>query len=90
MVVHYDDIILERCLLRQGTLYGILDGLNTIEDGNNDRSLYIEILFVEVNILILSSIHQCAHLTQMSRTGLFHFNLHLTIGRIHVVELFLA
>ena len=87
MVVHHDDIILEVRLLRQGTLDGIADGLGTVEDWNNDGSLHIELLLIEVNVLILSCIDQCTNLSEMGRTGLFHLHLDLAIGRIHVVEL---
>ena len=90
MVIHHDDIILERGLLRQGALYSILDGLGTIEDGNDNGSLDVELLLVEVNLLILSGIHQCTHFTQMGRTCLLHLDLYFTIGRIYVIKLFLT
>ena len=90
MVIHHYDVILERSLLRQGTLDSILDGLGTIEDGNDNGSLNVELLLAEVNLLILSSIHQCTYLAQMGRTGLLHLDLHLAIGWINVIKLFLT
>ena len=87
MIIDYDNIILEVCFLRQGTLHCIFNGFRTIENGNNNGSLHLEILFVEVNLQIVARIHQCTDFTQMGSAGLFHLYLHLTIGRIHVIKL---
>ena len=50
MVVNDDDVEREFCLLRQGTLDSISDGLLTVEDRDDNRGLYFEFLLVEVNL----------------------------------------
>ena len=87
MIVNHNDIILEIRFLRQRTFYGILDGLLAVKDWNNDGGLHLEFLLIEIDILILTGINQRPYLTKMGCTGLLHLYLHLTIGRIHIVEL---
>ena len=87
MVIHHDDVIFERCLLRQRTLHRITDGLGAVVDGDDHRGLHVELLFVEVYLAILRGVYQRLHLAQMGRTGLFHLYLHVAVGGIHIVKL---
>ena len=52
VVVHYNDVEGKTGLLLQRTLHGIGNGLLTIVDRNDDRSLHSEVLLVEVGLLI--------------------------------------
>ena len=88
MVIHHDDVIFERGLLRQSTLHRITNRLGTIVDRNDHRSLHVKFLFVEVYLAIQGGVYQRLYFTQMRRTGLFHLYLHLAVRRIHIIKLF--
>ena len=87
VVVHHDDIIFEVCLLREGRVDGIADGLLAVVDGDDDRCLDVELLFVEVRPTVVRGIDLCADLRQVGGGGMFHLYLHLAVAGVHVVEL---
>ena len=90
VVVDDDDVVGERCLLGKCTLHGIANGLGPIKDWNDHRGLGREILLVEIDVSIGCGVDKCAECIEMSRAGAFHFNLHIAVARIYVVELPLA
>ena len=90
MVVDNDDIKLERSLLRQSRAYSIGNGASTIEDRNDDRSLILKVLLIEVGSFVGVSIYQRSYLVEMTCGSLLHLHLHLTILRINIVELLFA
>ena len=90
MVIHHDDVELETGLLLKGTVHGVADGLLTVIDGDNDGGLDIELLFVEVRTTVVGGINLGTDLREMSRGGMFHLYLYLTVTGIDVVELFHA
>ena len=76
--------------MRQRAFYGISYSLFAVEDGNNDTGLAVELLFVEVDMTIISGVHQCSQCSQMGRGHLLHLHLHLAVARIYIVKLLLA
>ena len=87
VIVDYDDIVFEAGFLRKGTLHRVLHRLDTVEHRDDHRGLHLKLLFVEIHRTILVGVNQRLHLTQMGCAGLFHLYLHLTVARIHIVEL---
>ena len=90
MIVDHDDVELEIGFLAQRTLHGIRDGLLSVENRNDHRSLVEEILFAEIRLAIKAGIDECSHLVEMLRANLFHLYLYLSVARVHIVELLLA
>ena len=90
MIVHHNHVKLEIRFLRQGTLHGIGDGLLSVKHRNHHRSLVFKLLFIEIRQTVVAGIHQGTHLVKMLGTSLFHFNLHLTVSRVHIVKLLFA
>ena len=87
MVVHNNHIERERGFLPQSTLHGISNGLRPVEDGNHHRGLHSELLLAEVDGLTFARIHQSSYRRQMACGHTFHLYLHLTVARVHIVEL---
>ena len=90
MIVDHDDVELEIGFLAQRTLHGIRDGLLSVENRDDHRSLVEEFLFAEIRLAIKAGIDECPHLVEMLRASLFHLYLHLSVARVHIVELLLA
>ena len=90
MVVDHDDVERKLCPLRQRTLYGVANGLCTVEDGNHHRCLNGKILLVEVDVGIRSGVNQRMYCFQMLRARRLHLDLHVAVAWVHIVELPLA
>ena len=90
MIVDHDDVELEIGFLAQRTLHGIRDGLLSVENRDDHRSLVEEFLFAEIRLAIKTGIDEGSHLVEMLRASLFHLYLHLSVARVHIVELLLA
>ena len=90
MIVDHDDVELEIGFLAQRTLHGIRDGLLSVENWDDHRSLVEEFLFAEIRLAIKTGIDEGSHLVEMLRASLFHLYLHLSVARVHIVELLLA
>ena len=89
VVIYYNNVKGEGGFLRQSALYGIGNRFLTVKDRDDNRCLYLELLFVEVGHDIISRAHQCSYLLEMCRNGLFHLYLHIAVGGVHIVELLL-
>ena len=90
VVINDDDIEGEGCLLRKGALYGVLDSAHTVVDGNDDRGLHGERLLVEINVGVVRGVDKGIDGLQMLCSHLLALYLHLTIGRVDIVELFFS
>ena len=90
VIVHHDHIKLEVGFLAESTLHGIGDGLLTVEHRDDHGSLVFKLLFVEVGLAIEVGIHQGTHFLQMLGASLLHLYLHLSVARVHIIELLLA
>ena len=90
MIVDHDDVELEIGFLAQRTLHGIRDGLLSVENWDDHRSLVEEFLFAEIRLAIKAGIDEGSHLVEVLRASLFHLYLHLSVARVHIVELLLA
>ena len=87
VVVDHNDIILEARFLAEGRVHGIANGLLAVEDGDDDRSLHIELLFVEIGATVIRGVNLCPDLLQVGGGGLLHLDLHLAVAGVHVIEL---
>ena len=90
MIVDHDDVELEIGFLAQRTFHGIRDGLLSVENWNDHRSLVEEFLFAEIRLAIKTGIDEGSHLVEVLCASLLHLYLHLSVARVHIVELFLA
>ena len=90
VVVHHNNVELEFRLLTQCAVHRVADGLLAVVNGNNHRSLYVELLLVEVGCAIERWVDLCSDCGQMSRSGMLHLYLYLAVARVHVVKLLLA
>ena len=87
MIIHHYDIVFEVSFLAQSTVDGIENGLLAIEYRNHHRGLDVEVLLVEIRTTIERRIDLGTNLSQMGSGSILHFDLHLTVPRIHIVEL---
>ena len=88
MVVHHDDIIFEGRVLPQCRVHGVGYCLLAVEYRYDDRSLYAELLFVEVGAFIFRCIHERADTLKVMGHGVLHLFLYFAVARVHIVELF--
>ena len=65
MIVDHDDVELEIGFLAQRTLHGIRDGLLSVENWDDHRSLVEEFLFAEIRLAIKTGIDEGSHLVEM-------------------------
>ena len=87
MIVHHNDVILERSLLRQCAVNGVTYCLFAVAHGNDDRSLHVEVLLVKVGLGVICSVNQRPHGLKMGSNGTLHLYLHLAVGRVYIVKL---
>ena len=90
MIVDHDDVELEIGFLAQRTFHGIRDGLLSVENRNDHRSLVEEFLFAEIRLAIKTGIDESPHLVEVLCASLLHLYLYLSVARVHIVELLLA
>ena len=90
VIVHHYYIEREGCLLFQHRAYRIGDCRTAVQDGDNHRCLNRELPCRQVYRGVFAWGQPCTYCLEMIRTHLFHLNLHLTLRRIHIVELFFA
>ena len=87
VIIDHNDIELEVGLLPECTAYGIEDGLLAVIDWDDDRSLDLEVLFVEIWSAIERRVYLGSDGSQMGSGGMLHLYLYLAVAGIHVVEL---
>ena len=87
MVVDNDDVELEVALLAEGRLNGVGYGLDAVEDGNHDRCLVLKLLLFEVGVEIFGGVYDGTNGVEVTCHSLLHLDLHLTVARVHIVEL---
>ena len=88
MIVYYDNIIPKTGLLEESAFHRVCNGLLPVEHGYDNRSLIEKLLLGKIWLTIVSGIYQRANLLQVTSRHLLHFQLHVAIAWIHVVELF--
>ena len=87
VVVNHNHVKLERSLLRQRAVNGVTDCLLAVAHRNYHSSLDVEILFVKIWFGIIRRVNQRPYCFQVCRYGLFHFHLHVAVGRVYIVKL---
>ena len=87
VIIHHNDIKIEVSLLAKSTIDGIHDGLLAVVDRYHHRSLNVKVLLVQVRTPIERGINLCPNLCQVGRGGMLHFNLHLAVAGVHIIEL---
>ena len=87
MIVHDDNIEGEISLLRERRHDRITHRLLTVEDRDDYRSLYRKRLFIEIRLLVMCRVHQCADRRKVLGCYTLHLYLGLTVARVHIVEL---
>ena len=90
MVVNNQYIESKRSLLLEHRCYCIGNGRFTVENRNDNRSLNRKIAGRKVNCIIFAWRQPGTHLFEMMGTHQFHLYLHVTLRRVHIVELFLT
>ena len=87
MVVDDDDIIGKRGLLCESRTDCVADGSYPVSYGDDDRSFCVERDSVEVDVCEVIRVEVSADSFEMFRTDAFHFDLHIPVSRVDIVEL---
>ena len=87
VVVHHNNIKVKRSLLSQSAVHSISDGTYPVSDRNNDTGLHVKLCCLFGNVIDFVARHESFHSFQVVGADLFHFDLHLTLCRIHIVKL---
>ena len=90
MVIHHNDIILERSLLCESRLNSIGYGLGTITYRYDDRCLVFELCPFQIYIRYSIGRDVCTDTFQVLGTNLLHLYLHFAVLRIDIIKLLLT
>ena len=90
VIINNKYIELKICLLSEHRAYCITNGRYTVEHRDNHRSLNRKFACREVDTAVFIWWEPSSYAMQMVGTYLLHFNLHIALRRIHIIELFLA
>ena len=90
MVINDNHVEIERCFLLEDAADGIGDGALAVSDGNNYGSLHGILGLIVRKVVVFIGSQPDTDALEVFGAGALVFELHLAVGGIHIVKLYLA